>query len=145
MYHGASDKHPLQNEKIMKRVSLLPFALFALTMLTACGDDNLDKFDGAWRCDGKASLAIASPRPNSPELESTMSSVCLYVDSSKKLLTVSAPGQSDTLTFTVASDSGNVLEIAADETQGRIEFRDDDTILYSSQKQQKPLVFTRIK
>ncbi len=129
----------------MKRVSLLLFALFALAMLTACGDGNLDKFDGAWQCDGKASLALSSPPPNSPELESAMSSVCLYVDSSKKLLTVSAPGQSETLTFIVVSDSGKILEIAANRTQGRIEFRDDDTILYSSQKQQKPLVFTRTK
>ena len=131
----------------MKFVLRLSLALFLLSLLTACGQSNLDKLNGAWQCDGKATLALHPEKPELKEMgEKMFDAITMKFDVPGKKFSMSLGGLEKTEDLVVASDSGNTVVLGGSGPHLTIELRSDGTILaYDDKDSKKKLIFRRAK
>ncbi|MDR2820417.1 MAG: hypothetical protein LBB60_07810 [Desulfovibrio sp.] len=131
----------------MKRIALC----LLLLCLAACGPTNLEKLNGKWNCDVKASIALMDEADRKkmemmPELAAMIiGAVSITVDSPAKKLTVGMGEFSDTSDFSVVSDSGSVLTLKTGKDTMRIAFKSNDTLEITNEGDKKKVIFTRAK
>ncbi len=132
------------------RKTLLIFLLLTFTaVLAACGS-NLDRADGEWVCDGKATLALHPELQaigvDPQEAESGFAEFTMSIDSKAKRLSARFASLVDDNEFTIISDGWSSLVFRIKDDRIHMIFTNDDSIItYSENKPDSKLVFTRKK
>ena len=138
----------------MRKVLLASLVLaFTLALAAFSSSSNLDKANGDWTCDAKATMALH------PELKEQMagatemaeamfSNFALNINAKDKKMSVSMGQMSESGAFKVISDSGKslVLQMDGENDKLHIDFTTDDAItVYSEADQNSKVAFTRKK
>ena len=137
----------------MRKVLLSSLLLTFTLALAACGSgSNLDKANGDWTCDAKATIELL-PAEMKAQLaaapgmaEAMFSAFKMNVDSKGKKLSVTMGPATETGDFTVVSDSGKSLVLNMKDDELHIDFTTDDSItVYSKKDANSKIVFARKK
>ena len=133
--------------------ALLASLLLAFTLaLAACySTSNLDKANGTWLCDAKATMALRPEfkdysEPHIRTIEGEFHLLSLNVDAKANTIHMLMRSVSEGGEFTVISDSGKTLVLSMQDDTVYIDFTTDDSIiLYSEKYNNLKTAFTRKK
>lgn len=131
----------------MKPVFRISLALFLLSLLAACGQSNLDKLNGAWQCDGKATIVLHPDAVGMGDMgEKMFSAITMKFDVPGKKLIMGLGARTKTEELAVVSDSGKTVVLGGSGSKLSIEFQNDDAILVQDDKDpKKKLILRRVK
>jgi len=130
---------------------LLALILVVLFAVASCGESNLNKANGTWRCDPQATIALLDDTAKKaagivPGLaEGILNNVEFSLDAKNKKVTGSIFGISGSSDFMVVSDSGSSMEIKSGNSTIRLTFRDVDSLEVSGGPNSQKFVFKRAK
>ena len=134
----------------MRKALLTALFLACTVTLAACGQSNLDRANGEWTCDVKASFALRPAMDNftlTPVgTEDTLRAFELSIDAKGKLMTLHTGEESIRRNINVVSDRGTSLVLTTPSEKIRIQFTTNDSfILYVEPYADAKIVFTRKK
>lgn len=139
----------------MRKAFLASLILVFALALTACGGStpatNLDKANGDWTCDIKATMALHDEFKDQPDeamamVEAMFSSFNLNINAKDKKMTIAMGQMSEGGEFKVISDGDNKLVLEMDGDKATFEFTSDESItMYSEKDPNMKLVLKRKK
>ena len=133
------------------RAYLVPLALLMAFALASCSASNLDKADGSWQCDPKATVALLDDASKKmagmvPGLaDGILQNVEFDLNAKSKTVTAGMFGLHGSSAFTVVSDSGSSLVIKSGDNTLHLNFRDKNTLEISGGPEAHKFVFKRVK
>ncbi len=146
----------------MRRIFIFLLICCAIALLFGCEKSNLERVAGAWICDSMATLALPKNVNFAVSLDATQDEAIKLLDSTslnfaidKKQLIFRMESLSEEYTFTVASDTGNTLNLKFMDKSttkvAHITFLKNDTLTVSISSEptkrydSAPLIFIRKK
>ena len=133
------------------RTYLSVLALGIALALASCGESNLNKANGRWRCDPQASIALLDGAAKAaagiaPALaEGVLKNMEFSLDAKTKKVGGSLFGIGGNADFSVVSDSGSSLVIKSGDNTLHLMFRDKDNLELSGGPIAQKFVFRRLK
>ena len=135
----------------MRKALLIALLLLCTPAFAAWGKESaLDRANGEWVCDPMASIALAPSRhgssPSPKVAEDRFGGITIHISSKGKRLSMHQESRSETIEFTVVSDSEKTLVIKIDGATVHIVFITEDSIMVENRKKpDSKIVFNRMK
>lgn len=140
----------------MRNHLFLPLVLACALLLSACSGNNgnkLDKLNGKWQCDVKATLALIEQKAPEemetmrPLMEGILTVTTADFNVKGGKVTLAVAGMGETHGFTLESEKGDTVTLKLDDgTLFIVEVKSDDSILFhEGDDTDKQLFFSRVK